>query len=313
MQKKENILTAGSNEMELVDFRIFKQGGEGIYEGIYGINVAKVREIIKMPKLTQLPDAPDFVEGIFDLRGIVIPVINLAKWMKVLQPEKAVIQPSVVITEFNNVLIGFTVDEAKRIRRINWNDIEPASFGSGNSSLNKMVTGVTKIENDEVLLILDFETIVQELGLYTPKLTAEVKKEMFTGLALAVDDSGTARKIVGTALKEIGFNVIEAKDGQDGLDKLDELYGTYGEALPHELKIIVSDVEMPRMDGYHFASRVKNDPRFKDIPVVFHSSISDHFADLRAESVGGEGYLVKFDANSFYAEIARIIHKHKND
>ena len=153
-------LKTGSNEMELVDFRIFKQSGDKVYEGIYGVNVAKVREIIKMPNLTELPGVPEYIEGIFDLRGVVIPVINLAKWMQINEPKDAAIKPRVIIAEFSEILIGFIVHEAKRIRRISWKDIEPANFASGSGALDKgKITGVTRIENDEVLLILDLESI----------------------------------------------------------------------------------------------------------------------------------------------------------
>ena len=168
---KDNILKVGSNEMELVDFRIFKQEEKGVYEGIYGVNVAKVREIIKIPNLTELPGVPDYIEGIFDLRGIVIPVVNLAKWMNIQEPDDGSIKPRIIITEFSDILIGFVVHEAKRIRRISWKDIEPASFVAGMGSLDKsQITGVTRIENDDVLLILDLESVVQALGIYQPKI-----------------------------------------------------------------------------------------------------------------------------------------------
>ena len=308
----DNSLKVGSNEMELVDFRIYKKEGDKIYEGIYGINVSKVREIIKVPKLTELPGTPDYIEGIFDLRDVVIPVVNLAKWMGIEEPEDAKKNARVIITEFNNVLIGFIVHEAKRIRRISWSDIEPASFASGGGALDgSKITGVTRIEDDAVLLILDLESVVQDLGLYEPDvddIPQEVEK--FSGMALVLDDSLTARKIVKDALEKMGFDVIEASDGEDALQKLEELYGIYEDELKEKLKIIVSDVEMPRMDGFHFAARVKEDERFNSIPIVFNSSISDHFSEDRGLEAGGEGYLVKFQANQFYDEVARVVHAH---
>ncbi|WP_300912353.1 chemotaxis protein CheW, partial [Helicobacter rodentium] len=103
--------------MELLDFRIYKLEKGKLYEGIYGINVAKVNETIRLPELTELPGVPDYIEGIFDLRGVVIPVINLAKWMNVEVPKNKKIKPRVIIAEFNNIMIGFIVHEAKRIRR----------------------------------------------------------------------------------------------------------------------------------------------------------------------------------------------------
>ncbi|WP_024787070.1 MULTISPECIES: chemotaxis protein [unclassified Lebetimonas] len=308
----DKILKAGSNELELVDFRLFKKDADGkIYEGIYGINVAKVREIIKMPELTELPGSEDFVEGIFDLRGVVVPVVNLAKWMGIKEPNEneAPIKKRVIIAEFNNMLIGFIVHDAKRIRRISWADIEPASFGVGQGKLDKSkITGITKLENGEIMLILDLESIVEEMGLFEANLEFETDKiEKFSGLVLLVDDSLTARKMEKEALEKMGFDVIEAKNGEEGLQKLEELYSVYGDNLKEKLKLILSDVEMPKMDGYHMAAKIHNDSRFKNIPLIFSSSISDAFSDERGKAVGAEGYLVKFDPSKFYKSIADVL------
>lgn len=308
----DNVLKVGSNEMELVDFRIFKQDGDDIYEGIYGVNVSKVREIIKIPNLTKLPGVPDYIEGIFDLRGVVIPVVNLAKWMNIDEPNDNKIKLRIIITEFSDILIGFIVHEAKRIRRISWKDIEPASFVSDLGALDKsQITGVTRIENDEVLLILDLESVVEELGFYQPRTDIEENEIMqLEGTTLVLDDSMVARKLVSDALKKMGLKVVEAKDGLEGLEKLEELFNIFGDRLKSELKIIISDVEMPQMDGFHFAANVKEDDRFKEVPIVFNSSISDHFSELRGKEAGGEAYLTKFDAAVFYKEISNVLKSH---
>ncbi len=301
-------LKTGTNELELVDFRILKKMGDSVYEGIYGVNVAKVKEIIKIPKLTELPGAPEYIEGIFDLRGVVIPVVNLAKWMGIEVPEGVKSKPRIVIAEFADIQVGFIVSEAKRIRRISWADIEPATFSASDGALDRSkITGVTKIEDGDVLLILDFESIVQDLGLYHPEVEISTSMEKFDGAAMILDDSMTARKIVKDALEAMGLRVYEATDGEDGLKKLEDIFeqGAIG-----NLKIIISDVEMPKMDGFHFAAKVKEDKRFKSIPIVFNSSISDQFAESRGAEAGGEGYLVKFDANRFIPEIARVIKSH---
>jgi two-component system chemotaxis response regulator CheV len=315
--KKKDVLQVSSNEMELVDFRIYKKMPDGkIYEGIYGINVAKVREIIKMPELTELPGGGEYIEGIFDLRGIVVPVVNLAKWMGIEVPsfKELHITPRVIISEFNNILIGFIVHEAKRIRRISWKDIEPATFSAGGENIDKSkITGITRIENNEILLILDLESIVEEIGLYNPHIDTDMEIEKFEGIVLILDDSATARKIEKDALKKMGFDIVEAKDGEEGLKKLDELYNLYGENITKKLKLILSDVEMPRMDGFHFAARVKDDPRFKEIPIVFSSSISDAFSEKRGEEAGGEEYLVKFKLEEFVKKIADVIKSHQKD
>ena len=318
LDKDKNILKVGSNEMELVDFRIMKQEADSVYEGIYGVNVAKIREIIRLPKLTELPGVPEFVEGIFDLRGVVVPVINLAKWMGFIVPNELKIKPRIIIAEFNNILVGFIVHEAKRIRRISWKDIEPAGFSgqqSGGVMDQSKITGVTRIENDEVLLILDLERVVQELGFYEASIdTDELDEgvEQFDGVALVLDDSSTARKIVSEALKKMGLKVVDASDGEQGLIKMEELYDSYGEKLNSNLKIIISDVEMPKMDGFHFARRVKSDKRFTKIPLIFNSSISDHFSDMRGDQVGGDAYIVKFDGNVFYKEVSKILKANVN-
>jgi len=308
----DNSLKVGSNEMELVDFRILNQEEDGVYEGIYGVNVSKVREIIRVPKLTELPGTPEYIEGIFDLRNVVIPVVNLAKWMGITPPDDLEKDLRIVIAEFNNILIGFIVHEAKRIRRISWSDIEPATFSSSGDSLDtSKITGVTKIEGDNVLLILDLESVVQELGLYQPDVDAIPQNiEVFSGIALVLDDSSTARKIVKEALSKMGFQVVEAIDGQDGLEKLEDLYDTYGDSLGDYLKLILSDVEMPRMDGFHFATNVKGDGRFVNVPIIFNSSISDHFSEIRGKEAGAEAYLVKFEASTFYDEVSRVVRAH---
>lgn len=310
----ENTLKVGSNEMELVDFRILKQEDDKVYEGIYGVNVSKVREIIKIPKLTELPSTPEYIEGIFDLRNVVIPVVNLAKWMGIKEPEGVEKNARVIITEFNNILIGFIVHEARRIRRISWGDIEPATFVSGTGAMDSSkIIGVTKIEGDNVLLILDLETVVQDLGLYELDIeNIPDELESFSGIALILDDSSTARKIVKEALVKMGFEVVEAIDGEDGLEKLKDLERVHGDNISKHLKIIISDVEMPRMDGFHFAAKVKEDIRFKNVPIVFNSSISDSFSEGRGEKAGGEAYLVKFEASSFYNEVARVVRAHMN-
>ena len=108
----------------------------------------------------------------------------------------------------------------------------------------------------------------------------------------------------------MGFDVIEGSDGEQGLQILEDLYAKYGEELPSKLRLIASDIEMPLMDGFHFAAQVKGDNRFKMIPIVFNSSISDHFSDIRGKEAGAEAYLVKFDSNLFYDEVARVVRAH---
>jgi two-component system chemotaxis response regulator CheV len=149
------------------------------------------------------------------------------------------------------------------------------------------------------------------LGLYQPSSgKVEDGKYHFSGYVLLLDDSSTARRIIKEALEQMGFDVIEATDGQKGLQVLEDLYAKYGDNIGSKLRLIASDIEMPLMDGFHFAANVKADPRFKMVPIVFNSSISDHFSEIRGKEAGGEAYLVKFDSNLFYDQVARVVRAH---
>ena len=266
-----------------------------------------------MPNLTELPGVPEYIEGIFDLRGVVIPVINLAKWMQINEPKGGVIKPRVIIAEFSGILIGFIVHEAKRIRRISWADIEAATFASNAGTLDKgKITGVTRIENDEVLLILDLESVVEELGIYSPKMEVEIdQSKLLSGVALVLDDSSTARKLVKDMLEKMGLKVVEAKDGVEGLARMQDLYEMYGDKLSQFLRVILSDIEMPQMDGYRFASTLKNNPRYAGIPIIFNSSISNDYSEAQSKEAGAAAYLTKFDASLFYNEVLRVIEANK--
>ena len=144
-------------------------------------------------------------------------------------------------------------------------------------------------------------------------MDSDFEVEKFSGTVLILDDSATARKIEKEALKKMGFDVVEATDGEDGLKKLEELYTLYKDGVKEKLKLILSDVEMPKMDGFHFAAQVKDDARFEGIPIVFSSSISDAFSEARGKEAGGEDYLVKFEANVFVEKIANVIKSHQKD
>ena len=153
--------------------------------------------------------------------------------------------------------------------------------------------------------------MVEDLGIYAPKTELEIgEAEKFSGIALILDDSMTARRRVKDMMQQMGFTVVEAKDGVEGLNKLEELSQVYGENLKDNLKIIISDVEMPQMDGFNFAAHIKEDERFEGIPLIFNSSLSNEFMNEKGvKEAGGEGYLVKFNASDFFSEITRVLKK----
>ncbi|RDU61297.1 chemotaxis protein [Helicobacter sp. MIT 14-3879] len=302
-----------SNQIELIDFRINEEIDGQIYEGIYGINVAKVQEIIQMRETFELPASPDYIIGVFDLRGIVIPLIDLAAWLNIKHREfKIPIEKKrIIIAEFNNLKIGFLVHEAKLIRRISWDNVQAAHFSSNSHNLERgKITGTTRIEDGKTLLILDLEGIVDDLDFYG---NTHDKKELgqithkFSGNVLIVDDSTVARSLLKKNLKKMGFVVLEAHDGSMAIQMLNDFYGQYNDDIVSHIRFIISDIEMPKMDGFHFAEYVKNDKRFQAIPLIFNSSICDKFSKQKSRDIGVDAYLVKFDAQVFYEEIVKIL------
>ncbi|AFI04843.1 chemotaxis protein CheV [Helicobacter cetorum] len=299
------------SEIELVDFRIYGIQNNIPYEGIYGINVAKVQEIIPMPTIFEYPTDLDYIIGVFDLRSTIIPLVDLSKWIGITADSSKDEEKTVIITEFNNVKMGFLVHSARRIRRISWKDVEPATFSASNNINKEKITGLTRIENDQTLLILDLESILDDLGLneVSKDVPEEFPQQSFEGDVLFLDDSKTARKTLKNHLSKLGFNITEAVDGEDGLAKLEKLYEQYGSELRKHLKFIISDVEMPKMDGYHFLFKIQEDARFANIPVIFNSSICDNYSAEKAKEMGASVYLVKFDAEKFLEEISKILDK----
>ena len=299
-----DILEVGQNRMELVDFRLFRLDEEGEErEGIYGINVAKVIEIIKMPEdISETPNTSEFVEGMFNLRGSVVPLVNLPKWMGIAEPDELDRRNfKVIITEFNRIKVGFIVHETTKIRRVSWDDINAPELSSV-SSVDSKVTGIIKVENDELLLLLDFESIVDELGFYNKEnREIDLEKNEFGGnrTVLIIDDSSSARKIVNNALTKEGFKTVLAENGKAALDVVYE--------DKYKIDAIICDVEMPVMDGYTFTKTLKSDDKYKNIPVIMHSSLSGVENSDKGMRAGADYYVVKFDPVEFIGTIKKVL------
>lgn len=304
-----DILEVGQNRMELVDFRLFRVDEEGeTREGVYGINVAKVIEIIKMPNdISETPNTSEYVEGMFNLRGFVVPLVNLPKWMGIIEPEELSRKNyKVIITEFNKIKVGFIVHETTKIRRISWNDISAPELSSV-SAMDSKVTGIIKIENEELLLLLDFESIVDELGFYNRaqrEIESEEKEINDNKTILIIDDSVSARKMINNALIREGFKTVMAENGKAALDIVmqDE----------NNFDAIICDVEMPVMDGYTFTKSIKSMDKYKDIPVIMHSSLSGAENATKGVSAGADYYVVKFEPSEFNSVVKKAISGQKN-
>ncbi len=311
--EENSVLSVGSNQMELVDFRMYsEEEGGRVYEGIYGINVSKVKEIIKYPNVIKAPMQDSLLEGMYNLRGDVIPIVSLAKWLNIKEP-KNLHNKKVIITLFNNITIGFTVHDAKRIRRVSWRFIKHPSEVLNNKYGNKIV-GTINLDDDKVMLILDFEKICEELGVFSDSdmknmidKASDAAKEKDNVKIMIVDDSSTARKIIRDAVKPLSEVIIEAKDGQEAWEMLDKLYNKHNQNIKEALDIIITDVEMPNMDGYRLTKLIKSDSRFKKLPVIMNTSLSGSANMQKAKDAGVDGFCTKFIADDFVKAIIEHI------
>ncbi len=311
--EENSVLRVGSNQMELVDFRMYNEEKDGsVYEGIYGINIAKVKEIIRYPNVVKAPMQDSLLEGIYNLRGDVIPIVSLAKWLNIKEP-KNLADKKVIITLFNDITIGFIVHDAKRIRRVSWHFVKPPSEVLAYKYDNK-IAGTINLDDDKVMLILDFESICEELGVFSDKdmkkiidKTSDIAKEKDSVRVLIVDDSSTARKIIRDAVRPLSKLIMEAKDGQEAWDMLNKLYDEHNGNIKEALDIVITDVEMPNMDGYRFTELIKSDNRFKSLPVIMNTSLSGSANMQKAKDVGVDGFCTKFVADDFVKAISEHI------
>ncbi|WP_457634794.1 chemotaxis protein [Persephonella sp.] len=315
MAKKDylpKILETGANELEIIDFRMYEVlDNNDIYEWILGVNVAKVREVTRRPEnIVKSPGSPPEVEGIAKIRGEVVPIVNLAKWMKIKEPEGA--GKYVIVMEFLREIVGVIVHEAKRIRRIKWADIKkpPPSI---EERLGGKIVGVIEIEDGNLLLLLDFEGILDELGMIKifgveEELPEEIERRGHFNV-LVLDDSPVARKIIRGILEKDGHTVIEASSGLEGLDILNNFLqkaASEGKDITDYIQLIVSDIEMPGMDGLTFTRKIKEHPEFSKIPVIINTSLSDKATVDKAKFVNADAHLVKFDA----PDLLKLVHKY---
>ena len=311
--EENSVLRVGSNQMELVDFRMYNEEKDGsVYEGIYGINIAKVKEIIRYPNVVKAPMQDSLLEGIYNLRGDVIPIVSLAKWLNIKEP-KNLADKKVIITLFNDITIGFIVHDAKRIRRVSWHFVKPPSEVLAYKYDNK-IAGTINLDDDKVMLILDFESICEELGVFSDKdmkkiidKTSDIAKEKDSVRVLIVDDSSTARKIIRDAVRPLSKLIMEAKDGLEAWDMLNKLYDEHNGNIKEALDIVITDVEMPNMDGYKFTELIKSDNRFKSLPVIMNTSLSGSANMQKAKDVGVDGFCTKFVADDFVKAISEHI------
>ncbi|MCM3787730.1 chemotaxis protein [Domibacillus indicus] len=285
------LLESGTNELEIVEFEV--QGNK------YGINVMKVKEIIQPMPITFIPHAHSHIEGIIQLRGEVLPVIDMAKVLG-LQPSQNGQMDKYIVTEFNQQKVVFHVQNVTRIHRISWNDIEkPSEMYQGG---NNQIIGVIKI-NETMILLIDFEKIVVDInphsGIHVDQIRSLGKRERSEKQIIVAEDSPLLRKLLHDTLVEAGYDRVEFfENGQIALDYLESTLEQ--ENTFEKVQLIVTDIEMPKMDGHHLTRRIKDHPVLKKLPVIIFSSLITD--ELRHKGTG-----VGADAQVSKPEIARLV------
>ena len=296
---------AGTNQMELLLFHV------GTSE-VFGINVFKVREVMKFPMLTRLPEADPRVEGMANIRGTTVPVIGLTKIIVGLtDPERSELsEGKLIVTEYNGSLQAFHVAGVDRILRLSWTQIKsPPPLVRNNTK--GAVTAVAMLDDGRMVLILDVEKILAEMS---PKSDEEV----FAGLevklqhkvkrVLYADDSAVARTQIRKTLERLGIAYIQTTTGQEAWERLIDIAekaAAAGTTVRDEIQIVLSDIEMPDMDGFALTKHIRDDPRFADIPVILHSSLTGNCNKEKGKAVGATDYATKFDPKLLGEIIAR--------
>jgi two-component system chemotaxis response regulator CheV len=317
----KEVLRVGENRVEFVDFRMYEDRDNYTKENIYGINVAKIKEIIKYPnpkEIISVHGKSDVLEGMINLRGEVIPIVNLAKWLNIKEPQDPLIAKSkkIIVANFNNVTVGFIVHEAKRIRRFTWSDIKPPNDVLSSQYENKIIGTINNIEDEDkekVLLIVDFEKICEELGIFGAENVEKIENDISNykvsrkANVLIADDSSIARKIIKEAIEPITEKLYETKDGQEAWELLNTLYETSNGNIKSLLDLVITDVEMPNMDGFTLTKKIKEDPRFSTLPVVVNTSLSGGANLAKAKSVGADDFCTKFIAEEFVRAVTNNV------
>lgn len=283
--KKGILLESGTNELEIVEF--------GIGRNRFGINVIKVREILNPMPITMVPHAHRNVEGILELRGEVLPVVDVATALG-FPPSDNPAADKFIVAEFNKQKIVFHVHTVTQIHRISWSQIEkPSNMYQG---LESQITGVIKF-NGEMLLLLDFEKIVVDInpesGINVNQVKKLGKRERSSKKLLIAEDSPLLRKLLHDTLEEAGFSNIDFfENGQDALNYL-LMLAEQGKTVEDQIQLIITDIEMPQMDGHHLTKRVKEDGRLSKLPVIIFSSLITEDLRHKGQMVGADGQVSK--------------------
>ena len=277
----------GQNRLELLLFRLAG-------DQIYGINVFKVKEVLQCPRLTMIPQRSPVVRGVSHIRGGTIPImdLSLATGQGLLENIENCF---VIITEYNTATQGFLVKGVERIINMNWGDIHPPPKGSGSEHY---LTAVTELDG-KLIEIIDVEKILSEVSPMEEEISAGIIEDEVSDVAastrvLIVDDSAIARKQIKRCVETIGVETTVLNDGRQAYEHLLALADSGVDVSSHYM-VMISDIEMPEMDGYTLTAEVRADPRLAGLHVVLHTSLSGVFNQAMVKKVGADNFLAKFN------------------
>ncbi len=284
----------GQNRLELLLFRL--NGRQR-----FGINVFKVREVLQCPQLTIMPKLHPYVRGVAHIRGNTISVIDLSMATGG-RPIADLSKCFIIIAEYNRSVQGFLVGSVERIINMNWESILPPPKGAGRYNY---MTAVTEVDG-ELVEILDVEKILDEIS----PVNTEVSKDLVVESdkhnphgrpVLVADDSSVARKQVERALNTIGVKCILAKDGKDALNMLNDM--AKKGPIEDQVALVISDIEMPEMDGYTLTAEIRNNPALRGLHIILHTSLSGVFNQAMVQKVGANNFIAKFNPD----ELAKAV------
>ncbi|HVL00621.1 MAG TPA: chemotaxis protein [Dongiaceae bacterium] len=277
----------GENRLELLMFRL--QRGN-----LFAINVFKIQEVQTMPKLTVMPQSHPNVVGVTHARGRTIPVIDLSAAIG-LGPLQDRTHCNIIISEYNRTIQAFMVKSVDRIVNMNWEEIMPPPKGAGR---NHYLTAITKLDK-QIVEVIDVEKVLQEISPYNTTVNPSLIDMDILSLAdgieiLAVDDSSVGLSQVRETVGQLGIKILSARDGATALRMLKK-WADDGEDVPRKLAMVITDAEMPEMDGYRLTKEIREDTRLRDLYVILHTSLSGSFNNAMIQKVGCDAFLSKFE------------------
>ena len=309
---EERTNLTGNNKFELMLFRLGEAPGTERRE-LFGINVFKVREILVMPTITAMANAPAHVIGVANIRGQIIPVIDLPAVVGC-KPKRGL--TILMVTEFARTTQAFAVEEVDEIVRLEWSNVLAADGNGGG-----LVTSIAKLDGDgekgRLVQVLDVEQILRNVmptakEEITPQSVGTAVDLPPGSIILAADDSPVARMMIEQGLKAMGTLYVMTKTGQEAWDRLQAMEAeahAEGKTAQDKVALVLTDLEMPVMDGFTLTRNIKNDQRFKSIPVVIHSSLTGTANEAHVSSVGADAYVAKFVASELAATIRQVLLK----